>query len=150
MWLLSRLKCDVFKFCVVGGKVTQSTSNGITLINNEGTRLTLKDESESSSLPAPLELLWRHAQDARAHCLLIERTLRQLPGQRNFPVIIGRRPTTATTGKENQTQNVIVLLIKIELLILVNFLLFYFLNRIFVGILMSGFFNLLFYWKYDV
>lgn len=83
-------------------------SNGITLINNEGTRLILKDEKESSSLPAPLELLWKHAQDGRAHCHLIERTLKQLPGQPNFPVTIGRRPTATTTRKENQMQSVIV------------------------------------------
>lgn len=52
--------------------------------------------------------MWNHAQESRNHCLLLERTLAQLPGE-NFPIIVGRRPNTlAAAGKENQITTITV------------------------------------------
>lgn len=91
-----------------GGKVTQSASEGVTMIDSTGGRLSLKNLSECSDLPAAFELMWNHAQEARNHCLLLERTLAQLPGE-NFPIIVGRRPNTLPMmGKENRLTATVV------------------------------------------
>lgn len=97
-------------FYFLGGKVTQSSSEGITIIDSSGMRLTLQDVSECLNLPAAMELLWLHSQESRNQCLLLERTLAQLKGPCNFPIIVGRRPITAPpTGKENQANSVMVI-----------------------------------------
>lgn len=91
-----------------GGKVTQSLSEGITLIDASGSRINLKSINECSDLSATFELMWNHAQEVRNHCLLLEHTLAQLPGE-NFPIIIGRRPNALPiAGKENQITSVMV------------------------------------------
>lgn len=52
--------------------------------------------------------MWSHAEEARSHCLLLERTLEQLQGD-NFPIIVGRRPSVSqTAGKENHVPTVVV------------------------------------------
>lgn len=91
-----------------GGKVTQSIAEGITLIDASGCRVNLKSVSECSDLSATFELMWTHAQEGRNHCLLLERTLAQLPGE-NFPIIVGRRPNALPiAGKENQITTIAV------------------------------------------
>lgn len=79
------------------------------MIDTVGTRLHVSDINECFNLPPSLELLWSHAEEARKHCLLLERTLEQLPGE-NFPIIVGRRPsnTSSSVGKENQVPNITV------------------------------------------
>lgn len=95
-------------FISEGGKVTQSISEGITLIDASGSRLNLKAANECCDLPATFELMWNHAQEARNHCLLLEQTLAQLPGE-NFPIIIGRRPNALPmVAKENQITTITV------------------------------------------
>lgn len=101
-----------------GGKVTQSSSEGITIIDGLGMRLTVQDVSECLNLPAAMELLWVHSQESRNQCLLLEHTLAQLKGPCNFPIIIGRRPVTAPPiGKENQANSVMVIRFLLKLLI---------------------------------
>lgn len=91
-----------------GGKVTQSVAEGVTLIDAAGCRLNLKSVSECSDLSATFELMWNHAQEGRNHCLLLESTLAQLPGE-NFPIIVGRRPNAlGIVGKENQITTITV------------------------------------------
>lgn len=97
----------------LGGKVTQSKSEGITIIDSSGTRLNFKDEESCGELSGFLNLLWIHTQDCRNQCLLLEETLSALPGQ-NFPIIIGRRPqsfTITTIEKENKSHNALVSII---------------------------------------
>nr|XP_022919763.1 serine/threonine-protein kinase PLK4 [Onthophagus taurus] len=89
-----------------GGKVTSSSNEGVTIIDSVGTRLNFKS-NDQTDLPTSLNLLWIHAQEAKNHCCLLERTLNELPGQKNFPIIVGRRPNSnlnGTPGKENRTQ----------------------------------------------
>lgn len=98
---------------VLGGKVTQSTAEGITIIDNSGMRMTAKHPSEFENLPGSIELLWTHSEEARNQCILLERTLAKLPGNCNFPIIVGRRPSTTTSvGKENQSQAIMVRIYK--------------------------------------
>lgn len=86
----------------LGGKITQSTSEGITLIDANGTRLIARNVNDCNDLPALFELMWKHAQEARNHCLMLENMLSQLQGE-NFPVIVGRRPIMLPSNeKENQ------------------------------------------------
>ncbi|KAI4459154.1 serine/threonine-protein kinase plk [Holotrichia oblita] len=91
-----------------GGKVTQSKSEGITIIDTSGSRLNFKDESGCLELPGSLNLLWNYSQEFRNQCLLLERTIAALPGPQNFPIIVGRRPqsfTLSTPDKENRSRN---------------------------------------------
>ncbi|KAF2880903.1 hypothetical protein ILUMI_25279 [Ignelater luminosus] len=85
-----------------GGKIIQSSTEGITFVNESGASRTLQNISECRNLPEMLYARWIHSQEAKNHCLLLENTLKQLPGD-NFPVIVGRRPTTGLAcNKENQ------------------------------------------------
>ncbi|KRT81155.1 protein kinase [Oryctes borbonicus] len=91
-----------------GGKVTQSKSEGITIIDSSGTRLNFRTDNSCHELPNSLNLLWNHSQEFKNQCLLLETTISALPGQHNFPIIVGRRPqsfTVSTPGKENKSQN---------------------------------------------
>lgn len=96
------ISCFCF-ICFSGGKITQSSSEGITLIDSTGTRISLCNTTECDDLPAALQLMWKHAQEARNHCLVLERMLSQLPGE-NFPVIVGRRPNTTLSSNEKENQ----------------------------------------------
>lgn len=91
-----------------GGKVTQSTAEGITIIDSSGMKYTTNDHNECDNLPPTMELLWSYSQDARNQCVLLECTLSKLPGSNNFPIIVGRRPISAQACKENQSQAVMV------------------------------------------
>ncbi|GJQ82899.1 putative serine threonine-protein kinase [Trypoxylus dichotomus] len=71
-----------------GAKVTQSKTEGITIIDSSGTSLNFKTDTSCHELP--------------------KRTLSALPGQHNFPIIVGRRPQSlslSTPGKENRSRN---------------------------------------------
>lgn len=89
--------------------MTQSTAEGITIIDNSGMKVTSHDPSEFEQLPPTMELLWTYSQEAKNQCILLEHTLSKLPGSCNFPIIVGRRPNNSQpTGKENQTQTILV------------------------------------------
>lgn len=92
-----------------GGKVTRSTADGITIIDSTGTKYTTRDENDCENLPAPIEWLWSYSQESRNQCTLLERTLSNLPGNNNFPIIVGRRPISSQNGKENRTQTIMVI-----------------------------------------
>lgn len=82
-----------------GGKVTQSAGDGITLIDAHGRRVNVQSAEQCKDLTGGMAILWAHADESRNHCVLLERTLTQLPGQCNFPIIVGRRPLNI--NKEN-------------------------------------------------
>ncbi|XP_044757238.1 serine/threonine-protein kinase PLK4 [Coccinella septempunctata] len=84
-----------------GGKVVQSSAEGIVLTDRSGKTFTFKRTEECSNLSGTLEFMWKHAVKMKKHCLLLEESLRRLPGT-NFPIIVGRRPSSvAASGKEN-------------------------------------------------
>lgn len=101
----------VVNILFLGGKVTQSKSEGITIIDTSGSRLNFKDETGCRELPGSLNLLWNYSQEFKNQCLLLERTLAALPGPHNFPIIVGRRPQSfalSTPDKENRSRNPLV------------------------------------------
>lgn len=92
----------------LGGKVTQSTAEGVVIIDSLGMKISAREPAECQNLPGSIELLWTHAQEARGQCVLLESTLARLPGSCNFPIIVGRRPVTQLMGKENHTHAIMV------------------------------------------
>ncbi|KAF5276849.1 hypothetical protein FQA39_LY06401 [Lamprigera yunnana] len=87
-----------------GAKVIQLTSEGVTTVNiidESGFNRKVQIVGESNTLPKSLHELWICAQDLRKHCLEIESTVKRLPGE-NFPLIVGRRPISLPTTKENK------------------------------------------------
>lgn len=89
--------------------MTQTSNEGTTVIDPNGTRFHL---NRGDALPPSLELMWTHSQEARNHCVLLEKTLAQINGQ-NFPIIVGRRPSGLSTlpvGKENQMHTAMVII----------------------------------------
>lgn len=97
----------------LGGKVTQSTTDGITLIDSSGHKYNFPSTNDCRNLPGTFELMWKHTQECFEHCLVLEKTLSRLQGN-NFPVIVGRRPSTMTSncGKENFSNSALVRTIK--------------------------------------
>ncbi|KAJ8921657.1 hypothetical protein NQ315_010566 [Exocentrus adspersus] len=90
-----------------GAKITQSSTEGITIIDASGNKYNFQTEDECKSLTGTLDLLWSHYQDSLNFCRLLEKTLSELP-RTSFPVIVGRRPAfVGSSGKENQPQSVI-------------------------------------------
>lgn len=85
-----------------GGKVTRSTTEGVSLVDAKGLKYTFPAAGECRNLTGTLELMWQHCQECFEHCLALEQTLSRLQGT-NFPIIVGRRPSalSATCGKEN-------------------------------------------------
>ncbi|XP_045468652.1 serine/threonine-protein kinase PLK4 [Harmonia axyridis] len=84
-----------------GGKVVQSTAEGIAVTDRSGKTFSFKRSEECSNLSGTLEFMWKHAVKMKKHCLLLEESLSRLPGT-NFPIIVGRRPSSiASSGKEN-------------------------------------------------
>ncbi|XP_018319337.1 serine/threonine-protein kinase PLK4 isoform X2 [Agrilus planipennis] len=87
-----------------GGKVTQSSTEGTVIMDGKGECLTLKDTKDCLDLSGGMDLLWNHANQAKEHCILLEKTLSKLSGN-NFPIIVGRRPNSSPSiGKENSIQ----------------------------------------------
>ncbi|CAG9769338.1 unnamed protein product [Ceutorhynchus assimilis] len=92
-----------FEVCFYeGGKVTQSSTDGITIIDSLGHKYNFHNPNECRNLSGSYELMWKHSQECFEHCLLLEKTLSRLQGN-NFPIIVGRRPSamTGNCGKEN-------------------------------------------------
>ncbi|KAL3277015.1 hypothetical protein HHI36_012377 [Cryptolaemus montrouzieri] len=84
-----------------GGKVIQSSAEGIILTEASGNKFTFKRPEECSNLSGTLEFMWNHAVKSKKHCLLLEETLSRLAGS-NFPIIVGRRPSSfSSRDKEN-------------------------------------------------
>lgn len=99
-----------FEVCFYdSGKITQTATEGITIVDTTSKKYTFRSSLECNSLTGHLELMWSHFKDALNHCHLLERTLSNLP-KPSFPVIVGRRPSAhgGPSGKENQPQNIIV------------------------------------------
>lgn len=87
-----------------GEKVTQHTTDDvsvITITDENGICRKLQAVSECNTLPISLYDLWICAQELKMHCIQIESNMNQLPGE-NFPLIVGRRPNTSLSNKENQ------------------------------------------------
>ncbi|KAF7278138.1 hypothetical protein GWI33_008755 [Rhynchophorus ferrugineus] len=96
-----------FEMCFYeGGKVTRSTTEGITFLDTTGNKFNYRTENECRNLNGTLELMWTHAQECFEHSLLLENTLSKLEGT-NFPIIVGRRPVSAGNGfcKENVSKS---------------------------------------------
>lgn len=95
---------------IVGGKISQSSTEGIILIDENGIRTILKESFQCNNLTGSLQLMWTHAQDAKNHCLNLEKLLSSMEGSNNFPIIIGRRPVVLNTtqDKENLVRNLIL------------------------------------------
>ncbi|XP_018571436.1 serine/threonine-protein kinase PLK4 [Anoplophora glabripennis] len=90
-----------------GAKITQSSTEGITIIDASGNKYNFQTEHECRNLTGTLDLLWSHSQDSLNYCKLLEKTLSELP-RTSFPVIVGRRPVLAgSSGKENRPQSAI-------------------------------------------
>lgn len=97
-----------FEVCFYeGGKVTRSTTEGITFIDPSGHKCNFRTNSECHNLNGTLELMWTHTQECFEHCLMLENTLSKLHGT-NFPIIVGRRPTNtiSTYAKENVSRSI--------------------------------------------
>lgn len=90
-----------------GGKVTNSSTEGVVIVDSSGNKYQFKNEHQCENLTGSLDFMWSHAQQSNNHCLLLEKTLSRLPGC-NFPIIVGRRPASLI-GKENRQQTVIVM-----------------------------------------
>lgn len=88
--------------------MTQSTTEGVTITDSTNRKRCFANAGDCHSLNGVWELMWKHAQECHAHCLMLERALDQLPGD-NFPIIVGRRPASANySGKENVAKCVLV------------------------------------------
>lgn len=48
--------------------------------------------------------MWIHFEETKKQCLLLEKTLSELPGE-NFPIIVGRRTNVLTTGGKENIEN---------------------------------------------
>ncbi|XP_066156659.1 serine/threonine-protein kinase PLK4 isoform X2 [Euwallacea fornicatus] len=85
-----------------GGKVTQSTTEGIIISNAANQKYNFRSAGDCLNLTGTLELMWKHSQECFKHCLMLEETLSKLAGN-NFPIIVGRRPCSSSNGpgKEN-------------------------------------------------
>ncbi|ERL89652.1 hypothetical protein D910_07017 [Dendroctonus ponderosae] len=90
------------KASFAGGKVTRSTTEGVSLVEPSGLKYSFPAAGECRNLTGTLELMWQHCQECFEHSLALEQTLSRLQGT-NFPIIVGRRPAalSATCGKEN-------------------------------------------------
>ncbi|CAH0553539.1 unnamed protein product [Brassicogethes aeneus] len=103
-WLMENLKNFEVNF-YEGGKVTQSATEGVILVDASGRKQTFI-LGDCNNLTGTFELMWKHTQECHNHCLLLEKTLSQLQGG-NFPIIVGRRPSNLgsnTSGKENSSR----------------------------------------------
>lgn len=85
-----------------GGKVIQSSTEGIVLNDLSGDKYHFKKPEECEVLTGHLCFMWNHTIECQKHCVLLEKTLSTIPGS-NFPVIIGRRPCNLSSiqRKEN-------------------------------------------------
>lgn len=92
---------------ILGGKITQSESEGIIINDNTGNRYTFENDMECATLTGMLELMWTHSRESLSYCRLLERTLSHLP-RPSFPVIVGRRPSSDGSGKENNAHRMLV------------------------------------------
>ncbi|KAL1489274.1 hypothetical protein ABEB36_014204 [Hypothenemus hampei] len=93
-----------FEVCFYeGGKVAQSSAEGgITITDISGRKYSFQSTCECTDLTGTLELMWKHSQECIQHCLLLEKTLMQLPGQ-NFPIIENSsRAFSVNVNKEKQ------------------------------------------------
>lgn len=87
-----------------GGKVIQLTTEGVTTVtisDEFGFTRKVQMVSECNHLPKSLYELWISSQESRNHCLQIENAVKLLPGE-NFPLIVGRRPLSNPSNKENK------------------------------------------------
>ncbi|XP_060523812.1 serine/threonine-protein kinase PLK4 [Cylas formicarius] len=88
-----------------GGKVTYSTTGGVTLIDSSGRKYDFKNSDDCHSLTGTLELMWNHSHELFDHCLLLEKTI-SLMNSNDFPIIVGRRPISVVnySDKENHSR----------------------------------------------
>ncbi|XP_031332965.1 serine/threonine-protein kinase PLK4-like [Photinus pyralis] len=94
----------MFYNAISGAKVAQHTTDDvsvITITDENGICRKLQAVGECNTLPKSLYDLWICAQELKMHCIQIESNMNQLPGE-NFPLIVGRRPNTSLSNKENQ------------------------------------------------
>ncbi|KAK9874680.1 hypothetical protein WA026_005500 [Henosepilachna vigintioctopunctata] len=85
-----------------GGKVIQSSAEGIVMTGASGEEFKFQRPEDCLNLSGTLEYMWSHTLKTKKHCILLEDTLSRLPGS-NFPIIVGRRPSSSLSsrGKEN-------------------------------------------------
>lgn len=73
-----------------GEKIVRTSENNVNMFDCDGNTLALNNENDS------VRALWLHYQECFEHCKTLERTLSTISSENDcFPIIVGRRPTSA-------------------------------------------------------
>ncbi|XP_055322215.1 serine/threonine-protein kinase PLK4 [Sitodiplosis mosellana] len=73
-----------------GDKIVRTSDDNVTIYDCDGNTLALNNENDS------IRALWLHYQECFEHCKTLERTLSSINSESEcFPIIVGRRPTSA-------------------------------------------------------
>lgn len=73
-----------------GEKIVRTSENSVNIFDCDGNTLAFNNENDS------IRALWLHYQQCYEHCKTLERTLSTINGESDcFPIIVGRRPTSA-------------------------------------------------------
>ncbi|XP_053685006.1 serine/threonine-protein kinase PLK4 [Sabethes cyaneus] len=86
-----------------GTKIVKSPQEGVRIVDSNGTLL-----ADTGNLSSVLNMEYQHFQRTLEHCLSIDRSLSAIHTGNTFPLIIGRRPTSAglaSSSKEPYCQS---------------------------------------------
>lgn len=90
-----------------GGKITRGSTGEATLVDNNGHSTQLTKMKQTS---ATMTMMFEHYQQCLQHCQMLENVLSNLDTRGDcFPVIVGRRPSSAPVLGPVRDQNVNVL-----------------------------------------
>lgn len=92
-----KCKCDLMEnlenFEVLfydGEKIVRTSENNVNIYDSDGNTLAMNNENDS------IRALWLHYLECFEHCKTLERALSAINSESEcFPIIVGRRPTSA-------------------------------------------------------